>query len=716
MAIFITTPRDIRLFYNSNYITVSRGFNRTINFLSDQPGVVNQPASLQINGITDINSSGYIATATLTSGTDSQQYFYEVVSPKVIYKRLPDTQGILLYDVTSVQTYPHPDVSVSNTSWLQNPILLNSTVIVEREVSPGVWETYASFKVTGTALVKPSAPVTLRSRIIYAPSGTIEWEAIGDTFILTPGGYQSSNIYYTVDSTEGVYYANNSIVTTFPDQSFILTLKNDGEGYTIEYHSSSITPVIGLYSSANKTLTISNLPEGYYTINFGYQYYSKIFFNGLLISTGGLQFMSSSVDIESVAVEISSYVQKSCSDIIEIVDSTNIFNPALANRGRVEYEIEISGEWYRMASIPRTNRFTYSNCALGPGQYNIRKRFIARQVVNCGGTSRIILLSSWVYNTITVLEYIPRLELTKPPCCVNLGETVTILPSIVEVNNDLCEQLTLTGGFNPQNFDPNHFATFSETNQSISYQAYRYDIDTSSWIPEEEYSTIIVSNNPNSAVFRFTPTQLSPYKVVAQLSNCCDTVEKTVEFDICECLQVRPVCKSIEKCSECDVYEIINNCTTPQTVNIKLSKTNQTIQTYTINPLSKQTHRFKEDNIYIITYGDKNVILPIFCKINECYNKLLKEQLCKTTTSGCCDDRELMNGRLATIQPIYQLFLNKLEYYNIRANYRYTAIDITNQLDDFAEWDKLKEALLKYCDVCRLNCPKCFNWSNGTCI
>lgn len=716
MAIHINTPRDNHLFYNGNYITVARGHNRTISFFSDKPGVVSQPANLNINGITDINLASYTATATLTSGTDSQIFFYEVISPKVVYKRLPENQGILLIDVTSVNTYPHPDVNVVNTHWLQNNPLKSSNIIIEKEISPGVWQKLTSFGVTGTSLINIDEPTVLRSKLIYAPGGFVEFEAIGDTFVLMPGGYLNDSFKYQIDTVNPGAYIYNNYITTFPQQTFILRILNDGIGYTHEYIDSNITPVIGTYSSLDKSLTITDLSVGIYNVTFNYNFYPKRFLNGLLITDATSYSRTSNFTIESVNVELGSYIQKPCSNVVEFFDSTDVFNPGLIGRGRVIYQIEIDSKWVDITSVPRNQSFTYNNCALEEGVYRIRKKFVARQIPNCGGVSKIILESPWVESTIEIKSFIPELEFDDPDCCYNLNEEFTLYPKLISLNNDLCQQSTLTGGFNPNNFDPNHFITFSLPNQSITYELFRFDIDTASWLPVLEYETLVVSNNPSSVSFRFTPDKLGPYKAKIKLKNCCRVVEREIQFDICDCLQVKPICKDTSKCFDCESYEIINNCSSAQTVSIKLAKTNQIIQSYTVNPLSKITHKFKEDNIYILTYQDKNVILPIFCKINECYNKLLKEQLCRTNSQGCCDDRELMNSRLATIQPMYQLFLNKTEYYNIRTSYRYTSIDINNQLDDFAEWDKIKEAILKYCDICRLNCPKCFNWSNGTCI
>lgn len=719
----ITTPSDLRLFISGDFISVARGFNRTINFSTSLPPTATPPAPLVINGTTNVNLATYNAMATSTGvpSSESRAFFFEVVSPKVVYKFFPDRQGVLFYDVSGVNSFPHPDVPTSNTSWVQNPQLLSSRILLEEQVGSS-WQLFDQFPVGGvSSMLFWEGQKTFRTRLQRIVGGQVVFEAVGDTFQVSPQPFVNGSTRFRYE--EGQQFSgklfDNEWLTILPDKTYQIEVLNDGIGYQYEYLGSSIN-VSGLgftYSSPSRTLTVTNFPDNISLINFELQLEIKSFLDGLLVNTGNTLFSTKSLDVEVVQTQLQSGVQQSCTTTVVFQDGTVINNPYFQNKGQVFYEVEITNQWIPIGSTPRLGFFSYSNCSLPQGLYRLRKRYVAREVPNCGGTSQIVLITDWAEATFEVLDFVPQFELQKPEgCCLTVGQPQIVTPTIIDTNNELCQQGTITGGYNPDEYDPEFYATFSAANQTLNYSLERYDIETTSWLPVDNRSILIVSNNVSSGTYQFVPTELGQYRLTGSLQNCCQTVDSQVVFDVCDCLDIRRKCQDLERCNECEVFSFRNSCSTPQTVTIKTAKNNQVVHTVTVPPNTVYEHRFTQDDLYQLEYQGKVVILPVYCKIESCYNKLLKEQLCKTNTSGCCNDKELFNGRLATIQPIYQLFLNKLEKFNVQVNYRYTLIDVTNQLNDFQELDKIKEALLKYCDICRLNCPKCFDWNRGTCI
>lgn len=719
----ITTAPDLRLFISGDYISVARGFNRTINFSTDLPPVATPPPSLLINGTTNINLATHVATATSTGipSSESRTFYYEVVSPKVVYKFFPDEKGVIFYDVSSVSSFPHPDVITSNTSWIQNPQLISSRIVIEEKVGTS-WVQFDTFPVAGVSSMHYWEGLkTFRSVLQKVVGGTVVFEAVGDVFQIEPQSFKSSDIKFKYNENEqftGKLY-DDEWLTVLPGKVYQIDVINEGINYKYHYVNSSLSPAgTGYtYSSSSRILTITNFPDTVNLLTFQFQLQEKRFIDGLLVNTSNNVVLTKTLNVEVVKTNLQSAIQQSCSSTVVFQDATIINNPYFRGKGRVFYEIQIANKWIPIGSTERLGFLSYSNCDLPQGTYKIRKRYVAREIPNCGGVSQIVLVTDWKEATFQILDYKPLLELGKPEsCCLTLGSPQTVLPVLIDTNKELCDSSSITGGYDPNEYNPNHYSTFSASNQTLTYHLSRYDIEEAQWIPVNSKDILIVSNNVSSASYTFTPNKIGKYKLKGTLKNCCGEAESEVLFDVCDCLDIRRKCSDLEKCNDCQLYVFVNNCSQAKTVNIKLAKTNQLIHTVTISSGSTYEHRFVQDDLYRLEYDDKIALIPVYCTIESCYNKLLKEQLCKTNSSNCCNDKELFNGRLATVQPIYQLFLNKLEKYNVKVNYRYTLIDVTNQLSDFQEIDKIKEALLKYCDICRLNCPKCFDWNKGTCI
>jgi hypothetical protein len=492
---------------------------------------------------------------------------------------------------------------------------------------------------------------------------------------------------------------NNSNLKLFIQNEYITAALNNP---TIIQFTSNLPPVVTqpldlIIDSLNTTLGLithiatatSDLPDSF----------SKNFF------------------YEVITTKLSSYFQLNCDVGGVITDGTQINNPFLLNRGQVIYELQINNEWKEIGRVRPGGTFTFKSCDIGIGSYVLRSKYVLRAIPNCGGTSPIIFETDYQIeqDLIEILNFKASIAYPTPNNCFQIKTPINVIPQQLELNNTNCNETNIAAGFDPNFFDSDFFAVIGQSSQQIDYLLERYAIDVNQWVEVEQTSRIVTSNDPLQASYTFTPQQLGPYRVKSSFSNCCDIIKSSIEYEICDSVIIRSSCQDVANCKTCGLYEIKNLSLSPTEIIIRRYN-QQEITRFVVDSLSTTTYRFPNDDIYIVEYDNKFIILDNFCIIRQCYNKLLKEQLCKQQTKGCCDDKELFNSRLATIQPIYQLFLNKVERYSVRVNYRFTQLDITNELDSFMEIEKIRDSLLKYCDICKNNCPPCFNWSTGTCI
>ena len=105
----ITTSPDIRLYINDTikWVTVAKGFDRTLSFNSTLPPIVTQPIDFFINAANIITSN---TTATATSTTspfiENQLYDYEVVESNVSLVQEDCSYNMLITD-TSIINNPY---------------------------------------------------------------------------------------------------------------------------------------------------------------------------------------------------------------------------------------------------------------------------------------------------------------------------------------------------------------------------------------------------------------------------------------------------------------------------------------------------------------------------------------------------------------------------------------------------------------------------------
>lgn len=709
----LETPPSSSLFTSGDYISLAKGSDGELRFRSDVAPFNNFVNTININTTSAKNLT--LLPVEFGLGADLRNYYYEVVEPKVIYQL--SNRVVTFHDVSTYLLFNHPDnIPVNNTTWIQNTDLISSRIVIEA-LNGVVWEPVTEFQTNSFNSIPNWIGIrTFRSKLQKLNNSVVVFEAIGNQFnINLPVLYSTTgDLSLTVsasDPTSFNYHLNK--LTLQANKAYTIQINVPNIGYTFEYVSSGID-VFNLaydYSNITKSLHILNMPTLTETIEFSVGGVLKIFENGLLINTATSYDKYYTLQLERTNL-ITTSSQDSCQKSFNFVDNTTFNNEYLNSRGIVEYEVNINNTWIPIGTSSKQGTLNYTNCDIPAGLYNFRKRYLAREIPNCGGTSAIIFITDWVNFTTTVADFKPVLKLQNTnTCCLLVNTPFTVTPFNYELNNSLCNGVPDSGFIG--NAFGDDFLSYDITTQNITYKLERYDISTGLWVIVNEL-VLVATSTPIS--YTFTPTVIGLYRLTGTLTNCCGSATDTITFDICNCITVKPKCKDINNCNECNKYDFVNNCSTPKTVVVKLAKTGQQINSIVVPASTSHTYNFNEDHVYQLEYDGKILILPVFCKINECYNKLLKEQLCKTNTNGCCNDKELFNSRLATIQPIYQLFLNKLNKYTSKVNYNYTSIDITNELSGFQELDIIKESLLKYCDICRLNCAKCFEWSSGSCI
>lgn len=268
------------------------------------------------------------------------------------------------------------------------------------------------------------------------------------------------------------------------------------------------------------------------------------------------------------------------------------------------------------------------------------------------------------------------------------------------------------------------FGAFNSTEQILQYTLYYYDLATGTYLVDGANSLGygITSTDGEDYPFTFTPTRLTRYKLVASVTNCCQTVSEEIEFVVCDAITITPSCRGQIECTTCNKYTIDNYTNSSITITITDLIQNVQVHTLTVAANTQTSHTFTEDSVYSFTYTNpnsgeaKSIIAAVNCDIDKCYTDLLKLQLCNTvSTTDCCDDR-FLESRLANIQALYQTYLHKIEEYT-DLNLRFTQIDITNRLDDFQKIGKIRDQLLTFCEKCRRSCNGCFEISgNGTCL
>lgn len=363
----------------------------------------------------------------------------------------------------------------------------------------------------------------------------------------------------------------------------------------------------------------------------------------------------------------------------------------------------------------------YDFCATG--QFTIRQIYTIYEISPINGEILSILYQEDDTFDITILEYKPRFAFGSGTCCY-LREQVVIVPQDLALNNNVCGVLPTPNsgyfvGTGTGTYHEDFYSSFTDDFQTLEYRLFYYDIDAAQYIEEAAaYQKLIIDgSDPSAYPFTFTPDKLAAYRVEATLTNCCVPIVETIDIQICDSVSIEHSCRGQIECNTCNDYVVYNNLLEDVEIAITEAISGKQIHTFTVPALSKVTHGFTEDGVYIFSWlPDNNFIVNVMCQIDECYTNLLKMMLCRSSINdnNCCDDSYL-DSRLANVQPMYQTYLKAIEPYT-DLNIRYSNIDITNMLNDFKELGKIKEQILDFCILCERNCNGCFNWTNGTCV
>lgn len=738
--ITVTTPNDLRLFISGNWITVAKGFNRTISFNSDLSnqcpnpnydpvqwldpptntipnpnydpiqfftGTVTQPANLVINASNDINATTYtaIATRSCDAVTDSQLYNYEVISPKVVYQRVENSSNVIFIDVTRKDVYSHfHNIVTTNTAWMQNPNLNRGRILIQKadvngNFAPAVNDVFpdiiTSFGIDSQATVGNLPETNCLYRAIYeirlipncGGTSPVIFQAIGDAFEFRSYFYKSPTPYIesTTSNTNKLlihndYNTNIDYITTEINQLFTIKFNSSNISYKYAYVNSTSTALpnnLDWFSSDIKMegTVLAVYPYTINTVTFNGT--EKRFINGQLIDTVNSFTETKTNYLEAVRPNILSTTQRTCSYTVDIVDNTLLNNPFYVQRGIVRYEIfnEETKQYELIGSLRRLETYTTERCDVG--KYKIRNKFIIRAIPNCGGTSPIVFETEYYNYTITVVEYKPTLSLPELDCCYEISKPITVYPDIIKLNSNLCPTTPITNI------------------NTVIYTLSVYNSTTKQYDFVSTTTTNVVIPEVNSVYsFTFTPSQLGRYKLEVKLTNCCQSIVRELYYDICDSVTVKQ--------TDCSNWIVDNKSfTNNYTVTIRNVLTNQIVKQDAVNTNSQYKYKFDKDGIYTIEVNSRLYVAYVYCVIEECYIKSIKDILCRERNCKDCLNTEDVKrqAELNEFRTLYQTWMKSIET-EYRLKISYTMVDINNKLVEFQQNNMIYNKLLQYCDSC----------------
>jgi hypothetical protein len=737
--ISIITPSDLRLFISGDWITVAKGNNRTIIFNSnlsnqcpnpnydpvqwlDPPtnsipnptydpiqfftGIVTQPSNLVINGASDINATTYnaIASRSCDGITDSQLYNYEVISPKVVYQRVENSTQVVFIDVTRKQNYSHfHNIVTTNTEWMQNPSLNRGRILIQKADEFGVFapavndvfpDIIGSMGVDSQVVLNGLPETTCLYRAIYeirlipncGGTSPLIFQAIGDEFEFRSYYYNFPNP--SVISTEfnlnkllqDTDSSNIDYFTTEINQLFTINFDSSNITYKYEYVNSTSTalPSNLQYFSSDKKIegSVTNIYP--YTINtITFNGTENQFIDGQLVNTANPFVETKTNYLEAVRSNINSTTQRTCSYIVDVIDNTLLSNPYYVTRGVAQYEIfnEETKQYELLTNVQRLQTYTTERCDVG--KYKIRNRFVIRAIPNCGGTSPVVFETNWYNYVITVVEVKPELSLPELDCCYEISKPITVYPDIIKLNSNLCPLVAITNS-----------NTIIYTLSAYNSTTKQYDFVSTTTLP-------VVSPETNSLYsFTFTPSLLGRYKLEARLTNCCESITRELYYDICDSVTVKQ--------KDCANWIITNKSfTTNYSVIVRNVLTNQIVTQTAVNTNSEFKYKFDKDGIYTIEVNNRLYVAYIYCVIEECYIKSIKDILCREKNCKDCLNTEDVKrqAELNEFRALYQVWMKSIEE-DYRLKISYTQVDINNKLVEFQQNNMIYNKLLQYCDSC----------------
>lgn len=410
------------------------------------------------------------------------------------------------------------------------------------------------------------------------------------------------------------------------------------------------------------------------------------------------------------------FQQLACSYNLLFTDTTTINLPQF-DYGQIYYKVNNN----TVASGLKGGTAIANFCEAGT--FDVTQGIIIRDPNSaCPYTGTILYQEEQTF-TVNILEWMPLLNLPQINCCFQLNVPITINPSNIELNNNVCQTVPIpnSGFYNEggtSGFIIGGFSMWNSNQEVLIYKLYYYDIANNLWIEDAAQQVIysVTTNNPLAYPFTFTPNKLTKYKIEATIYNCCTSVTKEIEITICDNVTIKHSCEHVTDCNTCNVYFIDNYTTNNYTIKVKDLLIDAEIDEFESPAGERVEYEFTEDSVYMFEYTDstnKKVykVVPVICQIDKCYMDLLRALLCSDAAiDKCCTDKKL-NDRLANIQPLYQTYIKLIEPY-IDINARYNIINITNKLDEFMKIKRIRDLILEFCDICRRFCGDCFNTKN----
>jgi len=477
-------------------------------------------------------------------------------------------------------------------------------------------------------------------------------------------------------------------------------------------------------------------------------YSDQDYFTNCIVDAN-LFFEFKTINLEIIKPDIYIPVdQEQCSYCIYLKDMTFISNPCL--KGKIEFEYRYSEleEWKCLDKVDPLEFLHKCFCEAGEVYIRQRYRYEVKEIppscicgVNKPGVPGVLFETDYFYHIVDVKEYKPILELQDTNCCYLINEEVEILPTKIVPNTYFCplKEEPVLPEPNPDlsciewdEYVPESIV-YPETTITLTYYTSKWREDLKLWEEIEntriEYEIPVPENSPGIPLtqeelilypYTFTFDELNKYKIVAELTNCCETTTCERIINICDALEIVADC-DIEfikdnrdynslPCS-CQTYHI-NNHSQTDTYSVVIYNTGLEIEVdrITMQPNSYLEYRLSEDGIYTFTILNETIpnsepyvlVKYIFCVINKCYTDLIKDIMCSYNPDCDCDDKDLVNdiARLNKIMALYQTWMRFIEKeYNLKV--RYTPIDIEYKLKEWMENNRLYSYILKFCKPCQ---------------
>lgn len=166
---------------------------------------------------------------------------------------------------------------------------------------------------------------------------------------------------------------------------------------------------------------------------------------------------------------------------------------------------------------------------------------------------------------------------------------------------------------------------------------------------------------------------------------------------------------TVEATEVCNEYTFKNCSSDPLTLTLQLlndSKVFEDILEVEVDGLENETLTFDVDGVYMLKIVQgvttKYFSLPIFCAIQDCYLKYLKQTLCETIDTNCISDSHYdFNAFIINSHSLFLLLNDELNN-----NYIYTTVS-SDKLDELYTIKTFIDRIKGYCETSTSPCTSC---------